>query len=79
MTNNFGNDKRKYGVLKMRKTKKAVARRFRVNKSGRVKFKHPGSGHLMTGKSRSRKRRLRKSGTLTAADESRIRRLLPHG
>ena len=63
----------------MRKTKKAVSSRFRVTKSGRIKRSRAGKSHLMTGKSRKRKRSLRKGQLISKADEARIGRLLPHG
>lgn len=43
------------------KTKKAVAARFKVTASGKLKFSHPGKRHLLTGKTAKRKRQLSKS------------------
>ena len=63
----------------MNKTKKAVSSRFRMNKKGKIKRFKSGRRHLLAGKSRSRKRHMRKSVLLGPADESRIRRFLPHG
>lgn len=59
-----------------KKTKKAAAKRFRLTAKGKVKFAHSGRGHLLGGKSRKRKRQLRKPGLLTHADESRIKEIL---
>jgi len=63
----------------MRKTKKAVSSRFRMNKSGKIKRARPGKSHLNSSKSRARKRRLRKQALVESADINRLRRLLPHG
>lgn len=47
------------------KTRKAVAKRFKKTATGKIKRAHGGTGHLMTAKSRGRKRKLRR-GTLAA-------------
>lgn len=62
----------------MQKTKKAARSRFRITKSGHIKRSRAGKRHLLTGKSRKRKRSLRGGGTVAPADDARIRRLLPH-
>lgn len=54
------------------KTRKAIAKRFRVSKRGKIRHACAGRGHLLGHKSRKRKRNLRKGGTLTAADHHRI-------
>jgi large subunit ribosomal protein L35 len=48
-----------------KKTSKSVSKRVKVTAGGKIKFKRPGRGHLLTGKSRKRKRALRKSGILS--------------
>ena len=63
----------------MIKTKKAVARRFRMNKKGRIKMKRSGNSHLATGKSPARRRHLRRRVLVASTDEKRLRRFLPHG
>lgn len=47
-----------------KKTRKAVAKRFKVTATGKVMYRKSGAGHLLTGKTRRRKRRLRKKGVL---------------
>jgi large subunit ribosomal protein L35 len=42
------------------KTRKAVAARFKVTATGKLKKSPPGKRHLLTGKSPKRKRQLRK-------------------
>jgi large subunit ribosomal protein L35 len=63
----------------MLKTKKAASSRFRISKSGHIKRSRAGKRHLLTTKSRNRKRRLRHGGEVAAVDRRLIRRLLPYG
>ena len=42
------------------KTHKAVAARFKVTGTGKLKRRHPGRRHLLTKKASKRKRRLKK-------------------
>ena len=60
------------------KTKKAVAKRFRLTASGRLKYKRPGLRHLLAHKSSKRKRHLLKAGYVHKVDEKRIRTWLPY-
>ena len=60
------------------KTKKAVAKRFRLTASGKLKFKRPGLRHLLAHKRSKHKRQLRKPGYVAAVDEKRIRPWLPY-
>jgi large subunit ribosomal protein L35 len=61
------------------KTRKGVAKRFKITKSGRIKKRSANRGHLLSKRSTKRKRKLRKSGYLSPAEEKKIRRLLPYG
>ena len=58
------------------KTNKSAAKRFRVTKNGKIRRNRAGLGHLLSGKSRKRKRQLRKGTYAKPADVKRIRRLL---
>jgi len=58
------------------KTRKATAKRFKVTGTGKVARSHANKGHLLTCKTRTRKRRLRRSGLVNAVDLGRIRRQL---
>jgi large subunit ribosomal protein L35 len=58
------------------KTNKAAAKRIKVTANGKLKYSKAGSGHLLGGKSRKRKRNLRKAGILSPAENKRIKRLL---
>ena len=59
-----------------RKTKKAAAKRLKLTANGKIKFRHAGTGHLLTGKAAKRKRQLRKRGVLSRSEEKRMRLLL---
>ena len=58
------------------KTKQSAAKRLRLTASGKLKHGSVSRGHLLGGKSRKRKRRLRKGAVLAAVDTPRIRVLL---
>ena len=54
------------------KTRKAVAKRFKITGSGKVKRSSAGRGHLLSCKSAKRKRQLRAGGSLSQADRRRV-------
>ncbi len=58
------------------KTKKAVAARFKVTATGKLKHSHPGKRHLLTGKAPKRKRQLNKPAILSAALGRTYKRLM---
>jgi large subunit ribosomal protein L35 len=60
------------------KTKKAVKKRVRVTATGRLKHKKAGKGHLLAHKSAKRKRKLRRPGLISAADQQKLRGWLPY-
>ena len=59
------------------KTKKSVAKRFKITARGKVLFSRAGRRHLNQGKSAKRRRKLRARGTLDATDVYRIKQNLP--
>ena len=59
------------------KTSRSAAKRFKRTATGKVVRRKALKGHLLTSKSRKRKRRLRKSAIVDHADARRIKRLLP--
>jgi ribosomal protein L35 len=61
------------------KTKKAVAKRFKVTGTGKVLRSHASRRHLMSSKSAKRKRHLAKSALVDASDVARIKENLPFG
>ena len=60
------------------KTKRGAAKRFKKTASGGIKRKKAYAGHILTKKTRKRKRALRKAGTVARADLAQVRRMLPY-
>lgn len=60
-----------------RKTKKAVAKRFKVTGSGKVLRAQASRRHLLQGKSAKRKRQLAKAALVHETDLARIKENLP--
>jgi len=58
------------------KTRKAVKKRITVTKRGKVKTARAFSGHLMTSKSRKRKRHLGKKNVLSNKDSAKLRAMI---
>jgi len=63
----------------MLKTNRAVRKRIRFTKKGKIKRTRANKGHILTKKSRKRKRRLRHAALVSRADRARARRYLPYG
>jgi large subunit ribosomal protein L35 len=59
------------------KTKRAAAKRFTRTGSGKIKRNHAFKSHILTKKSRKRKRHLAKSVLVDPTNERQIRRMLP--
>ena len=62
-----------------KKTKQAAAKRLKVTKHGKIKFRHAGVGHLLTNKSAKRRRHLRSRGVLSGSEQRRMRDLFAPG
>ncbi len=60
------------------KTSRTAAKRFSFTASGKVKHKKAYLRHLLTAKSRKRKRHLRKAGTITKTETKTLRVLMPY-
>jgi len=60
------------------KTHRGAAKRFKVTGSGKIKRHHAYKSHILAKKSAKRKRNLRKSAIVTAADHEKTKRLLPY-
>jgi large subunit ribosomal protein L35 len=58
------------------KTKKAVAARFRVTASGKLKYQKAGLRHILTKKTGKRKQRLSKPALVSDAMEQTYTRLM---
>ncbi|MEZ5990511.1 MAG: 50S ribosomal protein L35 [Planctomycetota bacterium] len=61
------------------KTKKAVAARMRLTKSGKVKRWHQNTSHMMVRRDRKQKRKLRRPGTVEGLFARTMKRLLGKG
>jgi large subunit ribosomal protein L35 len=59
------------------KTKKSVAKRFKITATGKVLFRHAGRRHLLQSKNPKRRRSLRKVSVLGPTDTYRIKQNLP--
>lgn len=60
------------------KTHRGAAKRFKVTGSGKIKKAKAYKSHILEKKSSKRKRNLRKSGLVSAADAKRFKQLLPY-
>ncbi|RKY63424.1 MAG: 50S ribosomal protein L35 [Candidatus Latescibacterota bacterium] len=58
------------------KTRKSFAKRFKITATGKVRRYHACATHLLTGKERKRKRRLRRTALASPVDAKRIRKIL---
>lgn len=61
------------------KTKSSAKKRFVVTGSGKIKRKHAFKSHILTKKSKKRKRNLTHSGLVNAGDESNVKIMLTIG
>jgi large subunit ribosomal protein L35 len=59
------------------KTKKSVAKRFKITGTGKVLRRHAGKRHLAQTKNAKRRRRLRSAVVVDATDAYRITQNLP--
>jgi large subunit ribosomal protein L35 len=60
------------------KTNRSAAKRFRITGSGKIRRYKACKSHLLTKKSRKRKRRLRKAGILDKTNVKEVKRLIPY-
>lgn len=58
------------------KTKSAAKKRFKVTASGKVKRASAYRSHILTSKSRKRKRNLRKGGFVAKVEEKNVKMML---
>jgi large subunit ribosomal protein L35 len=58
------------------KTNSSAKKRFTITGSGKIKRKHAFKSHILTKKSKKRKRNLTYFGTVSKADEKNIKLLL---
>lgn len=60
------------------KTHRGAAKRFKMTGTGKIKKAKAYKSHILEKKSAKRKRNLRKSGLVSAADAQRIKLLIPY-
>jgi large subunit ribosomal protein L35 len=58
------------------KTKRGAVKRFKMTKSGKIKRHKAYKSHMLSSKSRKRKRNLRKSTLVSASDIRRVRAMI---
>jgi large subunit ribosomal protein L35 len=63
----------------MLKTNRSVKKRIRFTARGKMKRTRAYKGHILTKKTRKRKRNLRRAALVSRADFRRVRRMLPYG
>lgn len=61
------------------KTSKSASKRMRLTGTGKIRRNRAGKSHLLSSKTRKRKRLLRQEALVDDANIKRIRRLLPNG
>lgn len=61
------------------KTRKSVAKRFKITKTGKIKRKRAFKSHLLGSKSSKRKMKLGRSDLVSSVDSGTIKRMLPYG
>ncbi len=58
------------------KTKKAVAKKFKVTANGKLKCNQSGRSHLMSSKSGKRKRQLREERVFTGPEKKALKHMM---
>lgn len=60
------------------KTHKGASKRFKKTGTGKVVRQHAFARHILTSKSRSRKRKLGQSVVADSTDQAKLQRMLPY-
>ncbi len=60
------------------KTNRGAAKRFKATGNGKIRRSKAFTSHILTKKSSKRKRNLRKTGLIDAADTKAVKRMLPY-
>jgi large subunit ribosomal protein L35 len=60
------------------KTRRGAAKRFTTTKKGGIKRNKAYASHILTKKSRKRKRRLRRAGLVHPTDYNAVRKQIPY-
>jgi len=65
-------------IMPKMKTNRGAAKRFKATGTGKIRRSKAFTSHILTKKSTKRKRNLRKSGLIDAADTKAVKRMLPY-
>jgi large subunit ribosomal protein L35 len=68
----------KDNIMPKMKTNRGAAKRFKATGSGKIRRSKAFTSHILTSKSTKRKRNLRQSGLIDAADTKAVKRMLPY-
>ena len=60
------------------KTKSSAAKRFKKTGSGKIRRRKAYTSHILTKKSKGRKRKLRKAGLVDPSDVGLVKSMLPY-
>lgn len=60
------------------KTHKGASKRFKKTGTGKIMRQHSGARHILTSKTRARKRRLRQGVEVSPANAGNIKQMLPN-
>ena len=61
------------------KSNSGAKKRFSITKNGKIKRSNAYLSHLLENKSSKRKRKLRKSSTVSSSEVKRVKKLIPYG
>lgn len=65
-----------YFFMPKQKSNRGASKRFRVTASGKVRFKHAFKNHILTKKSKKRKKAMGKPGYVAEVDLDRVKDML---
>ena len=65
-------------IMPKMKTNRGAAKRFKATGTGKIRRSKAFTSHILTKKSTKRKRNLRKTGLVDAADTKAVKRMLPY-
>lgn len=60
------------------KTNRSARKRLKITATGKMKRRRAAHGHLLTGKTSKRKRRLSKATLVSSCNKRRVARLVPY-
>lgn len=60
------------------KTHKGAKKRFKISGTGKLIFQKQGKRHILTSKSRKRKRQLKETGVIEGTVAANVRRIMPY-